>query len=226
MKKLIAIFVVAALSFAAATTADAGRFGIKGGVNVTSLDLQSGSTPGALGYSAGLTWQWNLPLWFALQPEVMYKVSATTLQEAQAQLSTGSLEIPLNIQWGPRIADKNIRVFAQATPFIGYNLHQEAESINISTGNSALDGVINGAVQDKYGDLLNSLSNLKKFTYGAGLGVGVQFFALQVTAQYVWNFGTLTEDAKLSEEMFNDSNFGGYNVTLALMFGGKKKNKK
>lgn len=221
MKKLIAMFVVAALSIAAATTADAGRFGIKAGVNVTSLDLQSGSTPGALGYSAGLTWQWNLPLWFALQPEVLYKVKATTLEEAQKQLSFGSIEVPLNIQWGPRIADKNIRIFAQATPFIGYNISQKAEDIKISTGNSAIDS----AIQDKYGDLLNGLNNMNKFTYGAGLGVGVQFFALQVTAQYVWNFGSLTEDAKMTQEMFNDQNFGGYNVTLALMFGGKKKNK-
>ena len=219
MKKLIAMFVVAVLSVAAATTADAGRFGIKGGVNVTSLELQNGMAPGALGYSAGLTWQWNLPLWFALQPEIMYHVKATTLEEAQTQLSLGSVELPVNIQWGPRLADKNIRIFAQATPFVGYNISQEASEI--STGNSVVDSVI----KDKYGDLLNSLENLNKFTYGAGLGVGVQFFALQVTAQYVWNFGTLTENAKISEEMFNDQNFGGYNVTLALMFGGKKKNK-
>lgn len=219
MKKLIAMFVVAVLSVAAATTADAGRFGIKGGVNVTSLELQNGMAPGALGYSAGLTWQWNLPLWFALQPEIMYHVKATTLEEAQAQLSLGSVELPVNIQWGPRLADKNIRIFAQATPFVGYNISQEASEI--STGNSVVDSVI----KDKYGDLLNSLENLNKFTYGAGLGVGVQFFALQVTAQYVWNFGTLTENAKISQEMFNDQNFGGYNVTLALMFGGKKKNK-
>ena len=226
MKKLIAMFVVVALSAAAATTADAGRFGVQGGVNVTSLDFQSGtSTPGALGYSAGLTWQWNLPLWFALQPEVMYHVTATTLEEAQAKLSTGSIQVPINIQWGPRIADKNIRVFAQATPFFGYNISQKAEGINISTGNSAIDNVISGAVQDKYGDLIDGLNNLQKFTYGAGIGVGVQFFALQVTAQYIWNFGSVAEGVKFTEEMFDVNQSSGCQITMALMFGGKKKHK-
>ena len=77
---------------------------------------------------------------------------------------------------------------------------------------------------NQYG-VAGTWDNVNRFSYGCGLGVGVQLWALQVTAQYVWNFGSLTNISDVSVESFNDTNFGGYNVTLALMFGGKKKNK-
>ncbi|MBQ8422204.1 MAG: outer membrane beta-barrel protein [Bacteroidales bacterium] len=219
MKKLIALCVVAVLSVAAATTADAGRFGIKGGINVTSLDVENMESIGALGYSAGITWQWNLPLWFAIQPDLMYHVKATNLDAIGSQLSLGTVELTPNIQWGPRFANKNVRIFAQASPFIGY-----AVSKDVTAGTA---GTISPEIQeilDQYG-VKGDWTAANRFTYGCGAGVGIQLWALQVTAQYVWNFGSLTNLSGASWDDFNDSNFGGYNVTVALMFGGKKKNK-
>ena len=48
MKKLLIICVVALMSMAMAQTASAGRFGVKAGVNLTSMDFKSG-VPAALG---------------------------------------------------------------------------------------------------------------------------------------------------------------------------------
>ena len=218
MKKLITLCVAVLLSAAAAFNANAGRFGVKAGVNVTNLNMDNIESIGALGYSAGITWQWNLPLWLAIQPDLMYHVKATNLDQVGSQLSMGTVEFCPNVQWGPRFANKNIRVFAQASPFIGY-----AVSKDITEG----DGVISDEIKDlmnQYG-VAGAWDNVNRFSYGCGLGVGVQLWALQVTAQYVWNFGSLTNISDVSVESFNDTNFGGYNVTLALMFGGKKKNK-
>ena len=218
MKKLITLCVAVLLSAAAAFNANAGRFGVKAGVNVTNLNMDNIESIGALGYSAGITWQWNLPLWLAIQPDLMYHVKATNLDQVGSQLSMGTVEFCPNVQWGPRFANKNIRVFAQASPFIGY-----AVSKDITEG----DGVISDEIKDlmnQYG-VAGTWDNVNRFSYGCGLGVGVQLWALQVTAQYVWNFGSLTNISDVSVESFNDTNFGGYNVTLALMFGGKKKNK-
>ncbi len=218
MKKLITLCVAVLLSAAAAFNANAGRFGVKAGVNVTNLNMDNIESIGALGYSAGITWQWNLPLWLAIQPDLMYHVKATNLDQVGSQLSLGTVEFCPNVQWGPRFANKNIRVFAQASPFIGY-----AVSKDITEG----DGIISDEIKDimnQYG-VAGAWDNVNRFSYGCGLGVGVQLWALQVTAQYVWNFGSLASISDVSVDSFNETNFGGYNVTLALMFGGKKKNK-
>ena len=72
---------------------------------------------------------------------------------------------------------------------------------------------------------MDKWTDINRFSYGAGLGVGIQLWALQVTAQYTWNFGQLANFRDTSLSDFNDKNFGGYVITAALMFG-KKKNKK
>jgi hypothetical protein len=204
MRKLIALCSVTIVSMALALTADAGRFGIKAGTNVTSMDFKGGMPP-VLGYSAGITWQWNLPMGFAIQPDLLYHVKASRLSEINEEaFGLGYVELPVNIQWGLRFADKNLRLFAQASPFVGYAVTQT--------------GTVDRSGMDKWTDI-------NRFSYGAGLGVGIQLWALQVTAQYTWNLGQLANFRDTSLSDFNDKNFGGYVITAALMFG-KKKNKK
>lgn len=215
MKKLITISVIALMSLALSQTADAGRFGVKAGVNVSSLDFGSG-LPGALGYSAGITWQWNLPLGFAIQPDLLYHVKATRLSEISKEtFGLGYVELPVNVQWGLRFADKNVRLFAQASPFIGYAVAQTGDVEPLRTGNELIDGALSSSGLDKW-------TNINRFSYGAGLGIGIQLWALQVTAQYNWNLGKLADISNTSLSDFNDANFGGYTISVALMFGGKK----
>lgn len=217
MKKLLALCVVAGLSVAAAATAYAGRFGLKGGVNVTSLDLHDVESVGALGYSAGLTWQWDLPLGFSLQPELMYHVNATKFEQIESQLSQGSLRLPVNVQWGLRFVDRNIRLFAQASPFVGYVLNTDVQS----TVSPDLGFEIPSEYHDLYNRLVGVSEKKRRLYYGAGIGAGIQLWAFQITAQYVWDFGSIANVENASWNDFNDSNFGGCNITLALMFGGK-----
>ena len=221
MKKLIALFAVVLVTAAAATTADAGRFGIKGGVNVTSLDFQTGITPGALGYQAGITWQMDLPLGFTIQPDILYHVKATKLDQVESQLGFGYVEVPINLQWGLRFADRNIRVFAQASPFVGYAVTQTGDSDSVLGDLSKYEDLLGQAGINKSD--IDKWAGVNRVSYGAGLGVGIQLWALQLTAQYNWNFGSLMNLEDASWDDFNESNFGGYTVSLAIMFGGKKK---
>lgn len=217
MKKLISIVTVAVLTMALSANADARRFGIKAGVNVSNINLENVESMGALGYQAGLSWQFDLPLGFAIQPDILYHVKATKFEEIESQLGFGYVEIPVNIQWGLRFADRKIRVFAQASPFVGYAVSQvgETESI-LGDYEGALEGAgVNTAEIDKW-------ANVNRFSYGAGLGAGVQFGFFQLTAQYNWNFGSSLK-GETFETLFNKSNFGGYTVSLAFMFGGNKK---
>ena len=204
MRKLTALCVIACVFMALAQTADARRFGVKAGANVTSLDFKAGMPP-TLGYSAGISWQFDLPLGFAIQPDLLYHVKATRLSEITHEtFGLGYVEVPVNLQWGIRFAEKNLRLFAQASPFIGYAVAQ--------TGSVEYKG-------------LDRWTDINRFSYGAGLGLGVQLWALQVTAQYNWNLGKLVDirDTDLSD--FNDKNFGGYTISVAFMFGKKAKNK-
>jgi len=198
MKKFWAFIAVLAVTVMTASTAEAGRFGIKGAANLNDKNIQT-ATP--LGYQLGLTWQWNLPLWFAIQPDLLYQVDAAAVKnDAHSALQVGSVVLPVNVQWGPRLARKNIRAFAQASPYVGY-------SISAKDGSTKID--------------INDIDN--RLSYGAGLGVGVQLWMLQVTAQYNWN---LADFSKGAVEGINLEQPDGARVTLALMFGkGKKKNK-
>lgn len=215
MKKLIALCSVLMLMCVSAHTADARKFGVKAGANVTSLDFKSGMPP-TLGYMAGITWQFDLPLGFSIQPDLLYHVKASRISEiTKDTFGLGYIEVPVNVQWGLNLANRKIRVFTQASPFLGYAVTQTGSVNPYRTGNEVADAMLESSGLDKW-------TNINRFSYGAGFGFGVQLWGLQLTAQYIWNFGKLSTLKDLSISKFNDTNFGGYNVTLAVMFGKKK----
>lgn len=200
MKKLVSILSVVVLAAALSTNADARRFGIKAGVNVTDLDVENVESVGALGYQAGLSWQFDLPLGFAIQPDILYHVNATKFDAVSEQLSMGYVKVPVNIQWGLRLADRKIRVFGQASPFVSYAVTMDGDSTKYPA----------------------TWDDVNRFSYGAGLGGGIQLGFIQLTAEYNWAFGNSLKD-KTSDQLFNKGNFSGYTVSLAFMFGGKRK---
>lgn len=205
MKKLIALCAVAAVAVALSFNVHAGRFGVKAGVNVTNINLGNIESSNVMGYQAGLTWQFDLPLGFAIQPDIMYHVKSSHLPEIDQPIGLGYVEVPVNIQWGLRLANKSIRVFAQASPFAGYAVAQVGETKELFASENG-----------------NKWANINRFSYGAGLGAGLQFGFLQLTATYNWDFGN-TIKGKEFEELFNKSNFNGYTVSLTVMLGKKKK---
>jgi hypothetical protein len=135
----------------------------------------------------------------------------------ESQLGFGYVEVPVNIQWGLRLADRKVRIFAQASPFVGYAIAQTGDT----------ESILGGELADALGNLgvdtsdFDKWANVNRFSYGAGLGAGVQFGFLQLTAQYNWNFGNSLKGREF-EALFNKSNFGGYTVSLAFMFGGNR----
>ena len=216
MKKLIATLAVLMVFSMAATNVEAKRFGVKGGVNVTDLNFENGRTPGALGYQLGITWQRDLPLGLSIQPELLYHVKATKFDQIESQLGLGYVEVPLNVQWGLRFANKKIRAFAQASPFVGYAIAQ--------TGNETGESIFGDYkdLADLVGIETDKWEGINRLSYGAGLGAGVQFGILQITAQYNWNFGSILDlkdtDWEQIKDKFNESNHSGYTISLGILF--------
>ena len=193
MKRLLALCVVALFAAFSASDADAGRFGIKGGVGFPDQNFK-GASP--VGYQVGITWQWNLPLWFAIQPDLVYSVSPQAIEGDVEALKVGTIKLPVNVQWGPRFSNKNIRLFAQASPFVGYNVAamKGSEKLNIK-------------------EIGNELA------YGAGLGVGLQLWCLQITGQYNWNLANFKKESLQGIDIKQPD---GVTLSLALMFGKSK----
>lgn len=198
MKRLIRIIATVILLTVIPLTASAEGFGIKGGVNISSL--RNVNAKDFIGYQAGLLYQVDLPLWFSVQPELLFHVKGARINETDNSFGLGYLEVPVHIQWGPRFKDGDIRVFAQGSPYIGYAISKD--------------------MQDAEGNQY-SWKNLNRLEYGVAAGVGIQLWHFQITGQYNWSLGNLANKA-LAEQAFkdilNDSNFSGYTISLAIVF--------
>ena len=88
MKKLIVLCVVATLSIASAFNAAASRFGVKAGINVADIKSEAAGKT-ALGYQAGIAWQFDLPIGFSIQPELLYHGKASSFDQLKSQINFG-----------------------------------------------------------------------------------------------------------------------------------------
>lgn len=201
MKRILVVIALCVMTFWSAHNSAARGFGITGGASFVGLkDVNQGS---ATGYHAGLTYQFKLPLGFAIQPSVLYHMKGSVVRDAyengaSLDLKTGFVEVPVSFQWGPDLI--LFRPFLDVTPFVGYGL---------SSGISW--------------EVLNRLE------YGLGVGLGVDLWRLQVIGRYNWNFGPLLNSqgelpsgehvmTNVESSLFGGNNYDGVTLTVAFIF--------
>ena len=202
MKRIYIILAAVVLSMCIPQAARAQHFGVKAGVNFSDpkKDVKTN-----LGYQAGIAVQCDLPLWFSIQPELLFHVKGGQVDMGRntgnQAFGLGYLEIPVNIQWGPRFSDDRFRVFLQGSPFRGYAISKDMKDARGET----------------YG-----WKNINRFEYGVGAGLGIQLWRhFQITGQYNWSLGDLVNSGFAEQEfknIFDESNFSGYTVSLAIIF--------
>ena len=202
MKKIYIILATAALFMCVPFCADAQHFGVKAGVNFSDPESDVKTN---LGYQAGIAVQCDLPLWFSIQPELLFHVkggqAAVSGKSDPQAFGLGYLELPVNIQWGPRFSDDRFRIFVQGSPFIGYAISKDMKN----------------ARGESY-----DWKNINRFEYGLGAGLGIQLWRhFQIVGQYNWSLGDLVRSGFAEQEfkrIFDESNFSGYTVSLAIIF--------
>lgn len=188
MKKLILGLALTAGTFAFAqqtgnTSSNPVTFGVKGGMNVSSLSKDSGldDQKSKIGFNAGVFANIPLAASFSVQPEVLYsqygnKSDFTTLgTKYSASTKLDYITVPVMFQYN-LIPD----LYVEAGPEFGFMVSAKNKLKNESNGNST--------TSDNYKD------NFNTFNFGIGLGAGYYFTPnLGITARYV---AGLTDIAK------------------------------
>jgi len=197
MKNTFKIAAVALLILCPFAEANAVDFGIKGGVVVSKLPQKNSDVKffdNTVGFIAGGSALFDLPLGFALEPSLQYHVKGATLKEVKETYKFGYLELPVMVQWGLSFADNKARAFLQAGPYVGYALGKNQSDV--------------------------SWNDINRFEGGAAVGLGASVFGFQLSVLYDWNLGRLAKDKQISEYLseLTKDNFAGWNFTLTYWF--------
>lgn len=175
MKKSILLAVV--LCMVSAINAQV-RFGVKAGGNMSTLYV-SGDRTGInaeqykfrFSYHFGAVMEYKITEMFSIQPEFMYLNHGANLKKDNSfgmkdgHITLNTLQLPVNLKasfpWG------NNRVFVYGGPYASYHVYGKAR------------GKIDGKSQDV--GLYSKGSDMKRFDYGIGLGVGMEVNKFTVT---------------------------------------------
>lgn len=191
MKRFICAAAFFLMSLCFADKMSAGNFGVLGGANFYSLNVKGLNSQSVTQWHAGVTYKFNLPLGFHVQPSVIYNVKGTQFGVASADLSVGYLELMASLQWGLDLI--LLRPFVDVSPFAGYGIN----------GSGSLKEVWK--------------TDADKFEYGVGIGGGLDIWRFQIAARYNWNFGNLLK-TDVGFDTFKNANFSGVTLSLAYFF--------
>lgn len=201
MKKL---FLGAAIAMGSLTFAQ--QFGIKGGMNVSSLSTEEGLSDqkSKIGFNAGLFMNAPLAENFSIQPELLYTQYGdkgnTTLAGTTYSYSRNLdyIALPVMFQYN---ATPNF--YLEAGPEFGLLVSAKNKTKN-ETSNETI------SESDNYKDDLNN------FNFGLGLGAGYYFTPqFGLTARYVAGFTDIAKDRPNGSDAVKNNVF---QVGLAYKF--------
>ena len=173
MKKIA--FVLVSLFLLGTVAANAQHFLVKGGFNYANSTVE-GIKGGKTGWQAGIGFQTETARGFSFQPELLYNVMGVKFDDAR-NVNLGYLQLPLNVQWGPDLLIARPYVFAG--PYVGVKVSNQFR------------GNWNDTDIKQIGD------GLKKTEWGLGVGLGIEFFKIQIAGKYNWKFGAIADTREL-----------------------------
>jgi hypothetical protein len=191
MKKIL---LMVALLFMIGYTADAQRFGIKGGLNFNNLKAIEGSAADTYenrtGSHIGIMYQAKIPvIGLAIQPELLYM--RTGAKNSGDGIYTDNLVLPVNLQLGLDLI--MVRPYILVAPYLTYALGKG----------------------DEFADA--TWDDVNRFNYGIGAGVGLDIWKLQITGKYNWDMGPLTKNDYM-EGGFENAKLKGFQLSVGFFF--------
>jgi len=179
MKKILTIIAIACIAFATPSQAQV-KFGLKGGLNLTSLsaDGVNNSISNKSGFFIGPTVKFTLPVvGLSLDGSALYDQRNAKIKGTDETIKSQSIQIPINVRYGFGLSSV-VNVFAFAGPQFGFNIGDKSKLL----------------------DQMGSWS-LKSSNISGNVGIGATVFSkLQITASY--NF----QLSKSGEVEYKDAN--------------------
>lgn len=210
MKKLTTAAIVVSLFLTASVNSySQGRIfhmGIKAGLDFTNMNTDlpvRKFLKTYTGFNTGLVFNFNLPLGFEIQPELLYvqsgvRVDNDFLKNFKANFKRGALRIPVNIQWGFNILDM-VKPYIVVSPYMGCALFNDGKLLDYDF----------------------DAKEYNQFEYGIGAGVGLRVWKLQLAFKWNWELNSLFDTHNIKKEfkdIVKSSKFNGGELSLAVIF--------
>ena len=235
MKKIFiaALVCLATASALSAQTIGELRFGVFGGFTSTNAkgnpidDYKGFDASNVALYHAGVTAQIPIALGISLQPTLSWSMKGAsldnynTVSDVKNIVSTlnakvGYLELGAQVQYGLDLLLLKPYLFAE--PFVGYAMSVDATVSEFNNVSNQQE------VKQKVNEFANSA--LPRLEYGLGIGAGIEFWQMQLSFKYFWNFGNLYDgnnyvsgeqvSTQVKSAFENGKSFNGFSVTLSV----------
>lgn len=209
MKKFLLVVAIAGMACfgAYAQRYTEKHIGIMGGLTSSKTSIKDVDEESLALYHIGVVAQLPLTNNLSLQPGIFYQVKGVSVDKVtdasfqDFETKVGFLEIPVQVQYGFDLA--LFRPYLLAEPFIGWRL---------------------GSSND--GQAKEIKGKLKNAEYGLGVGAGVDFWKLQFSVKYFWNFGHIYKTSEIDDTVSDTvrdavnhgNNFNGISFSLAFFF--------
>lgn len=198
MKKILTIVAITCIAFAMPAQAQV-KFGLKGGLNLTSLsaDGVNSATSNKSGFYVGPTVKFTLPVvGLSIDGSALYDQRNAKIKGTDQTIKAQSIQIPINVRYGIGLSSV-VNVFAFVGPQFGFNIGDKSKDLN-------------SIVEDVKG------WSLKSSNISGNVGIGATVFSkLQITANYNFQLSkageVVLEDGTTGKMKFNSWQLGlGY----------------
>ncbi|WP_455624792.1 porin family protein [Parabacteroides sp.] len=196
MKKIVGFLMIALLALMALPAKAQLKFGIKGGVNISSVHFNSDvlKADNVTGFQVGPMIETTLPLvGVGIDAAVLYSQKGMETDEMsgiKTSMKTDYIDIPVNLKW--KFGLPIVKAYLAAGPYIGFR--------------------VGG---DKIWDVLGDQIEAKSFSAGLNFGAGVELIShLQVGI----NYGLGLTDNYSAKKIDLEGKNRGWSITAAILF--------
>ena len=183
------------------------KFGIKGGLNLTSLYVDDVSKEHMkAGFNAGIFAKLPVTKGFSIQPELLYSVKGAKDTYSNFVQGDGEYRFNLGYMELPVLAVVNItqNFNIHAGPYVGYLVSANVKDVNSN-------GSIEGASDLK-------ADNFNRWDVGLAGGVGFDISAFTLGARYNYGLSNIGKSGSLSGDLTKNSKNAGLSIYVGFAF--------
>ncbi len=209
MKKKMFIFTVALTLTAGAISAQESRFGIKGGLNVSTLTTNDFDDKNLKpGFHVGVFNKISLGEALAIQPELLFSTKGAKysydniLVKGDSKFNLNYIELPV------KLVVNLLTIFeVQFGPYVGYLVNAKAET------NAEVLDFWNIGSEDEI-----DRKQFKAFDYGLSMGLGLNLDPLVIGVNYNLGLTTVADEDKISDNILGDSKNSVIQIYMGIRF--------